>query len=248
MGTTSVVAREELSAWLWLWFPPLMLLLLIFSALFGPDATGWVTRSDHDPLGTGLAEHATVLVLLPGIAAGFAVFLKRQVLQDARIGWWVLLWTLACVYFAGEEMSWGQHYFGWQSPELFQALNRQKETNIHNISSWFDRKPRALVELWIMVSGVALPTWRWLRGRRLDPAGPWVWVLPTAIVVPSAAIFLLLRVHAWITGAGGVGIAKWLSESEVREYYVALFLSLYLLSIWRRTRQSVRPPLPMAST
>ncbi len=232
----SVTSREDLPAWLWLWFPPLMLVLLVVAAPFGPEATGLITRSDHDPLGSGLAEHATVLVLLPGIAAGFAVFRHRHRLPDARIGWWVLMWAFACIYFAGEETSWGQHYFGWQSPDLFQSINRQQETNIHNISSWFDRKPRALVELWIMVSGLALPAWRWLRGSRLDPARASGWILPTGIVVPSAAIFLLFRVHDWVTGAGGTGIARWLSESEVREYYIALFLGLYLLSIWKRMR------------
>jgi len=242
-----VTGREDLPAWLWLWFPPLMLLLLFVASPFGPEATGLITRSDHDPLGTGIAEHATVLVLLPGIAAGIAVFRDRQYLPDARIGWWVLMWALACIYFAGEESSWGQHYFGWHSPELFQAVNRQQETNIHNISSWFDRKPRAMVEIWIMVAGLAVPAWRWLRGRPADPSGIGYWVLPTAALVPSAALFLLFRVHKWVADSGGGGIADWLSESEVREYYIALFLSLYLLSIWRRLRRADQRLAPLAA-
>jgi len=227
---------NDLPAWLWLAFPPAMLLLLFVAAAAGPEYVPLITRNDHDPAGTGIAEHATVLVLLPGIVAGFDVFRIRDRLPDARLGWWVLMWALACVYFAGEETSWGQHYFGWHSPELFQAVNSQHETNIHNISSWFDRKPRAMVEIWIMVAGLAIPAWRWLRGRRPDPASQSYWILPTAVLMPSAGLFLLFRVHKWVTDSGGAGIADWLSESEVREYYIALFLSLYLLSIWRRLR------------
>lgn len=226
----------DLPRWLWLWFPPAMLLALIFATPFGSDAIGAITRNDHDPAGTGIAEHATVLVLLPGIAAGLAVFHSRARLPDPRIGWWALMWALACLYFAGEETSWGQHYFGWQTPDLFQAINRQKETNIHNISSWLDRKPRVLVELWIMVAGLAMPLWRRIRGRVLDPATRAYWILPGFVGVPAAALFLLFRAHKWVHDSSGQGIIDWLSESEVREYYVALFLSLYLLSIWQRQR------------
>lgn len=228
--------HKDLPTWLWLAFPPAMLLLLILASMAGPEYVSLITRNDHDPAGTGIAEHATVLVLLPGIVAGFAVFRNRDRLPDIRLGWWVLIWALACVYFAGEETSWGQHYFGWSSPEMFQAVNRQQETNIHNISSWLDRKPRALVELWIMIAGLLVPAWRWLRRRPADPAGIGYWVLPTSVLVPSAALFLLFRVHKWATDSEYAGIVDWLSESEVREYYIALFLSLYLLSIWRRLR------------
>lgn len=238
MNGTSGSAQQlqDLPLWLWALFPPLMLLLLAVAAALGPEYASMVTRSDHDPAGTGIAEHATVIVLIPGIIAGFAAFRARARLPDARLGWWVLAWTLACIYFAGEEVSWGQHYFGWQSPEMFQALNRQQETNLHNMSSWFDRKPRALVELWVMLGGLAVPAWRRLRGHRVDPARPSDWILPTSVVVPTAALFLLFRAHNWITDATGQLAAPWLSESEMREYYIALFLSLYLLSIRNRLR------------
>lgn len=34
---------------------------------------------------------------------------------------------------AGEEISWGQRIFGWDTPEAWQELNAQKETNLHNL-------------------------------------------------------------------------------------------------------------------
>lgn len=237
----------DLPGWLWLGLPPVMLLLLVVAAAAGPDYVGAITRSDHDPRGTGIAEHATVLVLVPGIVAGFAVFRRRRHLPDARIGWWVLAWTLACVYFAGEKMSWGQHLIGWQSPELFQDINRQKETNIHNISSWLDRKPRAVVELWVMIAGLLLPVWQRVRGAVPDAASRAYWIWPSFVVVPSAALFLLFRLHRWFADPATSGYFNWLSESEVREYYIALFLSLYLLSIWRRLRATEPRSTPSAA-
>jgi heme/copper-type cytochrome/quinol oxidase subunit 3 len=104
MGAAGRTA-QDLPAWVWAGFPPLMLALLVVAALVAPEWIPAITRSDHDPAGTGLAEHATVIVLLPGIAAGFAAFAARAKLPDRRLGWWILMWTLACVYFAGEEMS-----------------------------------------------------------------------------------------------------------------------------------------------
>lgn len=229
--------REDLPAWLWAGFPPLMLALLVVLQFIAPQWIPAITRSDHDPAGTGLAEHATVAVLIPGIAAGFAAFGARSRLPDRRLGWWVLMWTLACVYFVGEELSWGQRLAGWQTPDALQALNRQGETNLHNITSWLDRKPRAIVEIWILAGGLALPLWRWCAGRTAHPERATYWLWPTAVAVPSAALFFLFRAHKWYAQASGREIVAWLSESEVREYYVAVFLSLYLASIWWRLRR-----------
>lgn len=228
--------RQDLPLWLWAVFPPLMLLLLAGAHFIAPDMIPVFTRRDDDAPGGHIVEHGTVVVLIPGIAAGFAVFLARRHLPDWRLGWWVLMWTLACVYFAGEEVSWGQHLFDWETPESYKAINRQQEMNLHNTTSWLNEKPRALVELWIMIAGFALPLWRLAAGTRLDPARLGYWLWPTVVAAPSAALFLLFRVHKWVADSTGARVTNWLSESEVREYYIALFLSLYLLSIWKRLR------------
>ena len=113
----------------------------------------------------GIVEHLTVLVLLPGIAAGaVAVLRHRRAFPEPWVAAWVATWTAACIYFAGEEISWGQWIFGWETPEAMEALNDQGETNLHNMSSWLDQKPRALVETWIVVGGLLLPVLRRVRG------------------------------------------------------------------------------------
>ena len=100
---------QDLPALLWAVFPPLMVLLLILFAYVNPEFFQLMMAKDDEG---GIVEHATVLILLPGIAAGIAVFFyHRKNLPYPWLGWWVLMWTLACVYFAGEEISWGQWIF-----------------------------------------------------------------------------------------------------------------------------------------
>lgn len=47
-----------------------------------------------------------------------------------------ILFFIGC----GEEISWGQRIFGWQSPLLVQEINVQGETNFHNIGIFNDPK------------------------------------------------------------------------------------------------------------
>ncbi len=102
----------------------------------------------------GIVELATPAVLLVAIAAGGAALRYRGRFPGAWLNLWVPLVTLACFYFAGEELSWGQHLFGWATPEYWNTINDQGETNLHNISSWFDQKPRMLLELFVLYGGI----------------------------------------------------------------------------------------------
>ena len=46
---------------------------------------------------------------------------------------WFLLLALLFFFGAGEEISWGQRVFGWDTPQAFEQANIQRETNIHNL-------------------------------------------------------------------------------------------------------------------
>jgi len=41
--------------------------------------------------------------------------------------------SVGIFFLIGEELSWGQRIFGWATSEEFAAMNKQHETNIHNI-------------------------------------------------------------------------------------------------------------------
>lgn len=47
--------------------------------------------------------------------------------------WWFVLFGSAFFFFGGEEISWGQRLFGFETPEAWRKLNVQGEVNLHNL-------------------------------------------------------------------------------------------------------------------
>jgi hypothetical protein len=46
---------------------------------------------------------------------------------------YLIAFTLFCLFIAGEEISWGQTYLRFETPELLKQVNVQGETGLHNI-------------------------------------------------------------------------------------------------------------------
>ena len=81
----------------------------------------------------GLFEYGTSLAYI--LAFVFALPVARYFYQtkQKRLGFFYYFMA-GCFLFVGlEELSWGQHLFGWQSPGFFEAYNSQEETTIHNL-------------------------------------------------------------------------------------------------------------------
>lgn len=216
-----------------LWFslfahtlPWLMLGYMVFVTLTDPNQMALYAAKDHVE-GGGLIENLTVLVLIPGIVLGLWFFVsKRSQVQPWWSAYWLLAWILACIYFAGEEISWGQWYFEWDTPQAFSEINDQNETNLHNTSTWLDQKPRTLVELWIFVAGFILPVANRMIKKEL--IAQWQqWILPVPALVSAALVFTLVRFAGW---SEVYEIRELLGSSEFRELCIALFLSLFLIS------------------
>lgn len=231
--------NSDLSVLWWGVFPPLVLIAVFVGHHFAPPLYELMTvRDEINPY--GIIENGTILVLLPAIVAGFIVFARRRALPHWTTGWVALACALACLYFAGEEASWGQHYFGWETGERMSEINKQNETNLHNVSTWFNQKPRMVVEWWLLIGGIILPLWRALRRSKPDTTSFSHWFWPTDIVVPTALLYLALRCGYWYQNATEAVIPYWTYDPETREYYIALFLSLYLLSMWSRMNGVLR--------
>lgn len=200
------------------------------------------------PDGGGLFENLTVLVLLPGIAAGAYTVVRRwRSLPSRLIGAWVAVWTLASFYFAGEETSWLQWQLGYATPEMFGRLNDQGEANLHNMSSWLDQKPRAAVESFVVLAGLIAPLALHLRSGLLRPAlREWAdWLLAPACCWAPALFFLVLRLSSWMPSDE----LRQLGTSEHQELAIAWFLAVYLVSYLlrtgtRRRRPADPPPQP----
>ena len=102
---------------------------------------------------SGLVENLQSLFLIFSIF--FLISASKKIKKQKKIIYYfILIQYIGLIYFLGEEISWGQHIFNWQSPEIFNKLNNQNETNIHNISNLFNELPRSLVLLWCSFSSI----------------------------------------------------------------------------------------------
>lgn len=60
----------------------------------------------------------------------------------------LVLYLFGMIYFLLEEISWGQHIFGWKTLPFFKEVNTQNENNFHNTSNLLNELPRSLLTLW----------------------------------------------------------------------------------------------------
>lgn len=127
------------SAFVWTWTG---ILLVVFLALMQTlhwsvtFHTGGVVWYEWLTIENGLWETLTALCLF---AAGalFILAMKQSGnssgLKAAR--WPALLLGLALITGAGEELNWGQHWFGFETPGFLKLLNDKGEANLHNIDT-----------------------------------------------------------------------------------------------------------------
>lgn len=145
---------------------------------------------------------------------------------------------------AGEEVSWGQRYFGLATPAELESRNVQGEMNVHNLenfSGWLEAD--RLFQVFWLVLAVVVPVAAALSERarvtldRFIPVLP-LWVAVYLVFNQLVAMFANLVNEAnpsWYEGryyeyAGG--------RFELTEAVVAVILALGAYALYRRTRTS----------
>ena len=181
---------------------------------------------------SGLVELATVLFLL--IAIGYSISgISIAGRLDIRgfLKAWLVLMILGSTYFALEELSYGQHIFGWEAGETFSELNDQQETNLHNIHAIFDQVPRAILTLGILVGGIIYPLYRRFRGIELQRSNRLYWQWPTLDCLTVGLLVILIRPVMSLFDTNILNIG------ETKESLFAMFIMLYCISIQWRLRE-----------
>ena len=109
-------------------FAAAMGVVFIALALFGVDAYQSLIAED------GMVEYGSFAFwALAALAGVFGLARKREQSKAQRIvACLLILFFVVC---AGEEISWGQRIVGFEGPKELIAINKQQETNLHNIGS-----------------------------------------------------------------------------------------------------------------
>ncbi len=112
----------------------ILMSLLAYLAVFAspPETANWLTHEDH------LYENIQAAGFLLASILFFILYLRDQSGNDFMVTKTrknVFLLALALMFFFGfgEEISWGQRIFRWQTPAQLKEMNVQGETTIHNL-------------------------------------------------------------------------------------------------------------------
>jgi len=205
----------------------------------------WVALAGNDRAlkgESGMVEIATFLFLVIGI--GFCVSsltITRRFELSAFLKSWLFILIMGAAYFALEEISYGQHMFGWGTTDSWKELNDQDETNLHNVHALFDQVPRALLTLGILVGGVVLPLYRHFRKIQLHESNRFYWQWPTLDCVSIGLLVILIRPIQSLIDSDVI------STGESKEMFFALFIMLYCVSLHSRLRLKTAVASPAAA-
>lgn len=154
----------------------------------------------------GVIEYSTTVFLaLSAIILLFnaTALWRRGVAFGAAL---TVVYALAFFFGAGEEVSWGQRIFGWESGDYFQENNFQGETNLHNLvvgsshlaETLFGNVLTAVILLYLVVLPLLYPRLAWLRrlADRLVVPVPWLRHGIVAVVA-SVVIGLMDQERKW---------------------------------------------------
>lgn len=220
---------DSMNALWWLTLPLVAFVALLATSLLAPGFYALRIESEQ-----GLLELSHIVI--PAIAC--VVALRSLRLPEIGARRWLTAWfavlALGSLYIAGEEASWGQHILAWTTPEAWQQINDQNETNLHNISSWLDQKPRLLLELAVLIGGIALPLIALARPSLRQV--PLAYLMPPLLCLPSAVLAEIGRLPERVGPALGLGNGPFGRASEIQELYFYIFILLYVVVLRRRIR------------
>lgn len=167
--------------WLVLWGIGLLAMLIpVIASQMGPEAVEWMVVSPF-----GFSENIVTFFIIFGVAYAIAI---ARLPSATHLRGWMVVYAIALIFFAGEDQNWFQYWIGAEVPDYFLAHNKEKEINLHNINSWFNQKPRLVVELWALIACTLVPLgwWMWPKNatKKFIPTELW----PDARVVPIAVM------------------------------------------------------------
>ena len=191
----------------------------------------------------GIIESLSALFYFLGIICSlyFLVF-KRSSFRTV-----LSLWVFFCFVFLGEETSWFQTIFNYQTPSWMASVNKQQEFNIHNLvilqgGGWVDDgsvnkfnvkmlfSSQNIFRMFYFVYFLIIPLLTYagklefIRKKIAYPVPDWRFI--AAIWITVFVSFGLSIISSEVTKAG---------LAEIREMFYAFFICSYLLLYGKST-------------
>jgi hypothetical protein len=191
----------------------------------------------------GFVEVSTALLAIVGgcYGIGFVRRLRRQ--QVPRyVPTFFALFSCGLLLVGFEEISWGQHLFGFETPDFYRTLNAQGELNLHNIKGWSGTN--SVLRIAFGVGG--------LTGIRLAAHPLFLPLAPARLFLGWFAVITTLGLSEGtldLLDARGTDVTAFVANSlaEVNEMLVAGAGALYLLLQNRRLAVSGFGSSPMTT-
>lgn len=225
---------EDLPNCLWFCLPILVALFPYVMRIISTETDSYVFGEQ------GFIENYTFIILFIAIVLGILSIKKMSSFEYSFFKFWLALLVLGCIYYAGEEISWGQHWFGWGTPDAWMGVNDQGETNLHNTSALLDQVPRMMLTIAAVVGGVIIPVFMSTRNIRLSADNFFYWLWPTYVNIPTCllAIFVSLHEKAYKLFDTTVPHILDIRAGETKECLLAMFLFMYIASFYKRIKQA----------
>ncbi|HSM41434.1 MAG TPA: hypothetical protein VK862_11845 [Afifellaceae bacterium] len=218
---------DHVPSWLSLWMP--IAVMIIVWAIGKIDLDFYQTYIGTE---SGVLEFSHIVLPLLSAYVCIRILSMPAAREDRLVFAWVVLALVGSIYMAGEEASWGQHIGGWLTPDFWQGINDQGETNLHNTSSWLDQKPRTLLEIGIIVGVIIIPLlalkYPQIRSGRFAVFLPPMACLPIGVLAEFSRVWERLYKHDIIH------FEVFVRASELQEFYFSLFIFVYLLVFQQR--------------
>ncbi len=210
------------------WFPVSTFFIIITIAVIAPDFTNnWITNEQ-----TGVLELFHWLAPFISALIAIRILFFETVRKNTGLLIWTIIFVIGGIYLAGEEASWGQHYFGWATPDAWKNVNDQQETNLHNISHWMDQKPRLILTVGVIFGGIVIP-WTLIYREEIMPK-KFDAIYPPLILVPMAFLVVLTEIYQQFKGiVSHLGISG-IRPGEFQETYLVWFILIYMLFFYKR--------------
>lgn len=181
----------------------------------------------------GTFEQLTALAFfVAALIGGWACYRRGLVWRTFPLALLTLFFFVA----AGEELSWGQRFFGYQTPATIEYYNVQNEANLHNL---FGYAADHLFIAGVFLFGAVVPVVcaKWPEGYRLM----WRLGLPVASLGLAMGFLMLSLLHDWTIGRMG---SSWNSirVAEMRELAAGLAFLLLALETFHADSLHARAP------